>query len=109
MFKTVIGRGHPEFSTNRQQDAQEFFMHLLSSVDRAEVRFERSRFGTDYNLSGFCSCVGPVVQNFLTVVNPLLFLLATKNDLLLDFIYPLLRFYFLIGVSIACASVSKRK
>lgn len=36
MFKTVIGRGHPEFSTNRQQDAQEFFMHLLSTVDRAE-------------------------------------------------------------------------
>ena len=38
MFKTVIGRGHPEFSTNRQQDAQEFFMHLLSTIDRAEVR-----------------------------------------------------------------------
>nr|XP_058970629.1 ubiquitin carboxyl-terminal hydrolase 5-like [Pocillopora verrucosa] len=36
MFKTVIGRGHPEFSTNRQQDAQEFFMHLLSAIDRAE-------------------------------------------------------------------------
>ena len=39
MFKTVIGRGHPEFSTNRQQDAQEFFMHLLSTIDRAEVHF----------------------------------------------------------------------
>ena len=39
MFKTVIGRGHPEFSTNRQQDAQEFFMHLLSAIDRAEVHF----------------------------------------------------------------------
>ena len=37
MFKTVIGRGHAEFSTNRQQDAQEFFMHLLATVDRAEV------------------------------------------------------------------------
>lgn len=36
MFKTVIGRGHPEFSTNRQQDAQEFFMHLLDSIDRAQ-------------------------------------------------------------------------
>ncbi|KAJ7379748.1 Ubiquitin carboxyl-terminal hydrolase 5 [Desmophyllum pertusum] len=36
MFKTVIGRGHPEFSTNRQQDAEEFFMHLLSTVDRTE-------------------------------------------------------------------------
>ena len=37
MFKSVIGRGHPEFSTGRQQDAQEFFMHLLSTIDRAEV------------------------------------------------------------------------
>lgn len=36
MFKSVIGRGHPEFSSNRQQDAQEFFMHFLSTVDRAE-------------------------------------------------------------------------
>lgn len=32
----MIGRGHPEFSTNRQQDAQEFFMHLLSLMDRTE-------------------------------------------------------------------------
>lgn len=39
MFKSVIGRGHPEFSTSRQQDAQEFFMHLVSTIDRAEVCF----------------------------------------------------------------------
>ena len=39
MFKSVIGRGHPEFSTSRQQDAQEFFMHLISTIDRAEVCF----------------------------------------------------------------------
>ena len=37
MFKSVIGRGHPEFSSSRQQDAEEFFMHFLSTVDRAEV------------------------------------------------------------------------
>ncbi|EDO49878.1 predicted protein, partial [Nematostella vectensis] len=36
MFKSLIGRGHPEFSTNRQQDAQEFFAHLLETIDRAE-------------------------------------------------------------------------
>lgn len=38
MFKALIGRGHVEFSTNRQQDAQEFFAHLLECIDRAEVR-----------------------------------------------------------------------
>lgn len=34
MFKTLIGRGHPEFSTKRQQDAQEFFLHLLSELEK---------------------------------------------------------------------------
>lgn len=37
MFKSVIGRGHPEFSSSRQQDAQEFFLLFLSTLDRAEV------------------------------------------------------------------------
>lgn len=34
MFKTLIGKGHPEFSTKRQQDAQEFFLHLLSLLEK---------------------------------------------------------------------------
>ena len=33
MFKTLIGQGHPEFSTKRQQDAQEFLLHLLNQVE----------------------------------------------------------------------------
>ncbi|XP_006818005.1 ubiquitin carboxyl-terminal hydrolase 5-like [Saccoglossus kowalevskii] len=34
MFKSLVGRGHPEFATNRQQDAQEFFLHLISLIER---------------------------------------------------------------------------
>ncbi|KAL8144321.1 hypothetical protein V2J09_017353, partial [Rumex salicifolius] len=34
MFKTVIAASHPEFSTMRQQDALEFFLHLLEQVER---------------------------------------------------------------------------
>ncbi|GFT00664.1 ubiquitin carboxyl-terminal hydrolase 5 [Nephila pilipes] len=34
MFKNLIGQGHPEFSTKRQQDAQEFFLHLISVLER---------------------------------------------------------------------------
>lgn len=34
MFKNLVGKGHPEFSTKRQQDAQEFFLHLINMVDR---------------------------------------------------------------------------
>lgn len=33
MFKNLIGQGHPEFSTKKQQDAQEFFLHLISILE----------------------------------------------------------------------------
>ena len=44
MFKSVIGRDHAEFATNRQQDAHEFFMHLLTTIDRLEVRLIPNNF-----------------------------------------------------------------
>ncbi|XP_043243919.1 ubiquitin carboxyl-terminal hydrolase 5-like [Amphibalanus amphitrite] len=34
-FKNVVGRGHPEFSGKRQQDAQEFILHLINMVSRS--------------------------------------------------------------------------
>lgn len=34
MFKTLIGKGHPEFSTKKQQDAEEFILHLLTILER---------------------------------------------------------------------------
>lgn len=34
MFKNLIGHGHPEFSTKKQQDAQEFFLHLINTIER---------------------------------------------------------------------------
>lgn len=37
MFKALVGRGHPEFSTNRQQDAQEFFLHFINMVEVSSV------------------------------------------------------------------------
>eukprot|EP01134_Creolimax_fragrantissima_P005659 CFRG5659T1 len=33
-FKTVVGKGHQEFSTSRQQDALEFFQYFLSLSER---------------------------------------------------------------------------
>lgn len=35
MFKHLIGRGHPEFSTMRQQDAFELFQHLFKLITRS--------------------------------------------------------------------------
>ncbi|XP_015111541.1 ubiquitin carboxyl-terminal hydrolase 5 [Diachasma alloeum] len=37
MFKSLIGKGHPGFSSTRQQDAQEFFLHLINILDRHSV------------------------------------------------------------------------
>ncbi|PON86677.1 Ubiquitinyl hydrolase [Trema orientale] len=37
MFKAVIAASHPEFSTMRQQDALEFFLHFLDQVERANA------------------------------------------------------------------------
>ncbi|XP_063057989.1 ubiquitin carboxyl-terminal hydrolase 13 [Engraulis encrasicolus] len=34
MLKSLVSRGHPEFSSNRQQDAQEFLLHLINLVER---------------------------------------------------------------------------
>ncbi|GAB6019409.1 Ubiquitin carboxyl-terminal hydrolase 13 [Chamberlinius hualienensis] len=34
MFKSLIGKGHPEFSTKRQQDAMEFLLHLINLLER---------------------------------------------------------------------------
>ncbi|KAJ8354938.1 hypothetical protein SKAU_G00225050 [Synaphobranchus kaupii] len=34
MFKALVGQGHAEFSTSRQQDAQEFLLHFINMVER---------------------------------------------------------------------------
>ncbi|XAR56601.1 Ubiquitinyl hydrolase 1 [Bertholletia excelsa] len=37
MFKAVIAASHPEFSTMRQQDALEFFLHFIDQVERVNA------------------------------------------------------------------------
>ncbi|KAG7282859.1 hypothetical protein CRUP_020697, partial [Coryphaenoides rupestris] len=34
MFKALVSKGHPEFSSNRQQDAHEFLQHVVNLVER---------------------------------------------------------------------------
>jgi len=36
MFKFLVGKGHSEFSSSNQQDAQEYFLWLLQKMERAE-------------------------------------------------------------------------
>ncbi|CAM5164188.1 unnamed protein product [Natator depressus] len=40
MFKAFVSKGHPEFSSNRQQDAQEFFLHLINLTERNRIGSE---------------------------------------------------------------------
>ena len=59
MFKALIGKGHEEFSTMRQQDSEEFFTHFLNVLRRhlkkigaASDPTETFRFGMEQRLQG---------------------------------------------------------
>ncbi|KAG6421313.1 hypothetical protein SASPL_117864 [Salvia splendens] len=66
MFKSVIAANHPEFSTMRQQDALEFFLHLIDQVERINTGNQVSdpsrsfKFGVEERLQ--CSS-GKVAYN----------------------------------------------
>jgi ubiquitin carboxyl-terminal hydrolase 5/13 len=51
-FKTLLGRGHPEFSTMKQQDAEEFLIHLLDMLRREE----RKMSGQAVELGALLAC-----------------------------------------------------
>jgi ubiquitin carboxyl-terminal hydrolase 5/13 len=36
LFKTLVGKGHPEFQTGQQQDAREYLQYVLEKVVKAE-------------------------------------------------------------------------
>jgi len=45
-FKALIGKGHKEFATMRQQDAEEYFTHLITALRRDGQKYkERSEQG----------------------------------------------------------------
>eukprot|EP00040_Diaphanoeca_grandis_P027879 m.159692 g.159692 ORF g.159692 m.159692 type:complete len:829 (-) comp31148_c0_seq1:27-2513(-) len=45
-FRSLVGRGHSEFSSSRQQDAAEYLQHLLDVMTKAE-RTSKDRLGGD--------------------------------------------------------------
>ena len=47
MFKQLVGKGHAEFATGRQQDAVEYFQHLLETANRAERKHAARLGGAD--------------------------------------------------------------
>ena len=62
MFKNLIGRGHAEFSSTRQQDAQEFYLHLMTQMERSH---HSHQVQSPSNIFKFCvedrtECAGQV-------------------------------------------------
>lgn len=49
MFKALVGKGHEEFSTMRQQDSEEFLQHLIKCLRQEAKRqgFDESREATE--------------------------------------------------------------
>lgn len=41
MFKYLVGKGHPEFKTDRQQDVGEYFTHLKAFLSQVEDAFQK--------------------------------------------------------------------
>lgn len=41
MFKSLLSKGHPEFATMRQQDAEEYFQHIIKTVQQSERASKR--------------------------------------------------------------------
>jgi len=39
MFKSLVGKGHPEFSTMKQQDAAEYYQYFLQYIELNEKKF----------------------------------------------------------------------
>mmetsp|Transcript_23484 Transcript_23484/g.30695 ORF Transcript_23484/g.30695 Transcript_23484/m.30695 type:complete len:861 (-) Transcript_23484:288-2870(-) len=54
MFKSLVGRGHVEFSSGRQQDAAEYLQHLLEFMTRAEFG-NAGRMGGEGNVKASAS------------------------------------------------------
>ena len=48
MFKAVVGRGHHEFGSSRQQDAQEFYLHIVTLIDRHQRTVSMSNPATSF-------------------------------------------------------------
>jgi len=55
-FKFLIGKSHPEFATKTQQDAQEFFLYLLSLIERYSQNSENPTECFKFNIEDRYQC-----------------------------------------------------
>jgi hypothetical protein len=68
MFKALVGKGHPEFSSARQQDAQEYLGHFLGMLQRMERKAGAAVFAPFSPLLAFSQEERIVVDGLQVVV-----------------------------------------
>lgn len=59
-FKTLVGKNHREFSTMHQQDASEYFLHLMEVMDKVEAS-EGERLGCVDQVGKSLSSILPLI------------------------------------------------
>ncbi|KAG0141602.1 hypothetical protein CROQUDRAFT_110388 [Cronartium quercuum f. sp. fusiforme G11] len=59
MLKALVGRGHSEFSTMRQQDAEEFLGHMFETIQR-DAHQQRTTATSLMQSAGLTQEVGPI-------------------------------------------------
>ncbi|XP_025420620.1 ubiquitin carboxyl-terminal hydrolase 5 isoform X2 [Sipha flava] len=55
-LKLLIGKNHPEFATKKQQDAQEFFLYLLSLIEQHSQQSENPAECFKFNIEDRYQC-----------------------------------------------------
>uniref|UniRef100_A0A2S2NUA3 Ubiquitin carboxyl-terminal hydrolase n=1 Tax=Schizaphis graminum TaxID=13262 RepID=A0A2S2NUA3_SCHGA len=65
-FKLLIGKGHPEFATKKQQDAQEFFLYFLSLIERYSQNAQNPAECFKFNIEDRyqCSTTGQIKYTY---------------------------------------------
>lgn len=63
-FKVLIGKGHEEFSTMRQQDSEEFFTHLITVLRRDMHKYK------DRSDQGKNPFSGNAIADFILLLDP---------------------------------------
>lgn len=56
MFKNLIGKNHAEFSSKQQQDAQEFFLHLVNVLERSSRHQENPADALKFSVEDRVEC-----------------------------------------------------
>jgi len=83
MLKNVVGKGHPYFSTSKQQDAYEYFVHFLNFMQKAEMTIKGKDHSTlfQFNAQTKLMCTVCHGVKYMTSKEQTLSLPIPLNDL----------------------------